>query len=134
MLRKLFLRLRRNEKGQDMVEFALVAPILLLLVMGIIDFGRVFNAYLVTTHGAREGARYAAVGYSDGEIVNRVLDTTGNLTIQVGVSGSRVQGQPMIVTVSTNVDLLTGIIANMFLQNPVPLSSMAEMRYEGPKI
>ncbi len=134
MFKGIILRLRRGERGQDMIEFALLAPILLLLIMGIVDFGRVFNSYLVTTHGAREGARYAAVGYSDGEIVNQVQATTGGLTVSVGVAGSRVQGQPMSVTVSTSVPLLTGMIANFFLQNPFPLTSTAEMRYEGPKI
>ena len=44
-----------------MVEFALVLPILLLLVMGIIQFGILFNNYVTLTDGVRAGARQAAV-------------------------------------------------------------------------
>jgi Flp pilus assembly protein TadG len=44
-----------------MVEFALVLPILLLLVMGIIQFGVLFNNYVTLTDGVRAGARQAAV-------------------------------------------------------------------------
>ena len=53
--------IRRNEKGQAMVEFAIVAPILLLLVFGIVQFGILFNNYLTLTDAVRTGARQAAV-------------------------------------------------------------------------
>lgn len=52
---------RRNEKGQAMVEFALVIPALLLVVFGIIQFGILFNNYLTLTDAVRVGARQAAV-------------------------------------------------------------------------
>jgi len=51
----------RNEKGQAFVEFAIVLPILLLLVFGIIQFGILFNNYLTLTDAVRAGARQAAV-------------------------------------------------------------------------
>jgi Flp pilus assembly protein TadG len=44
------------------VEFALLLPLLLLIVMGIIDFGRLLNAQVTLTQAAREGARLAALG------------------------------------------------------------------------
>lgn len=47
--------------GQALVEFALVAPILLLLILGVVEFGRAWNAYQVITDAAREGARTAVV-------------------------------------------------------------------------
>lgn len=50
--------------GQALVEFALVLPILLLLVLGVIDFARAWNAYQVITDAAREGARLAVVAKS----------------------------------------------------------------------
>lgn len=56
-------RLRRmwpDERGQSLVEMALVLPLLLLLLVGIIDFGRAFNNYIIITNAAREGARYAS--------------------------------------------------------------------------
>jgi Flp pilus assembly protein TadG len=52
----------RNNRGQAMLEFALVLPILLLLVFGIIDFGIIFFDNLVITQAAREGARVGVVG------------------------------------------------------------------------
>lgn len=50
-----------NERGQTMVEFALVAPILALLLFGVIQFGIAFNSYVTITDAARAGARKAAV-------------------------------------------------------------------------
>ena len=51
----------RDERGQAMVEFALVLPILMALLLGIIQFGIVFNNYITLTDAARAGARKAAV-------------------------------------------------------------------------
>jgi len=49
-----------DERGQSLVEMALVLPLLLLLVAGIIDFGRAYNNYIIITNAAREGARAAS--------------------------------------------------------------------------
>lgn len=49
-----------GKRGQSLVEFGLMLPILVLLVLGSIDFGRVFFAYVSVTNGARNGADYAA--------------------------------------------------------------------------
>jgi Flp pilus assembly protein TadG len=51
----------RNERGQTMAEFALVLPLLAILLFGVIQFGIVFNQYLTITDAVREGARKAAV-------------------------------------------------------------------------
>jgi hypothetical protein len=48
--------------GQSLVEFALMLPILLLLFFGIIEFARIFHAWLTVEHSAREAARYAVSG------------------------------------------------------------------------
>ena len=53
---------RRSQRGQSLVEFALVLPILLILVLGIVDFGMGLRAYVTLTNATREGARFAAVG------------------------------------------------------------------------
>ncbi|MGH3609522.1 MAG: TadE/TadG family type IV pilus assembly protein [Pseudonocardiaceae bacterium] len=52
----------RGEDGQAMVEFAIVLPLLLLLVTGIIQFGLLFNKYITLTGAVRSGARTLAVG------------------------------------------------------------------------
>ena len=53
------IRRRRatGERGAAMVELAIVLPVLLLLVFGIIEFGRLYNAQVTLTHAAREGIR-----------------------------------------------------------------------------
>jgi Flp pilus assembly protein TadG len=52
----------RNERGQTMTEFALVLPILAVLLFGVIQFGIVFNNYVTLTDAVRAGARKGAVG------------------------------------------------------------------------
>ncbi len=69
-------RLRRiwqNERGQSLVEMALVLPLLLLLVAGIIDFGRAYNNYIIITNAAREGARAASHFPDEPEYVETVV-------------------------------------------------------------
>src|SRR4029078_7365206 len=52
----------RQERAQSLVEFALIVPMLLILVFGIIDFGMGLRAYISVASATREGARYASVG------------------------------------------------------------------------
>lgn len=60
------LRGKSNERGASLVEFAVVAPLLFLLLFGVIEFARVVSAYTTVWTGAREGARYATTsGPSD---------------------------------------------------------------------
>lgn len=51
----------RSEDGQALVEFAIVVPLLLFLLLGIVDFARAWNVYEVLTDAGREGARTAVV-------------------------------------------------------------------------
>ncbi|MCC7178315.1 MAG: pilus assembly protein [Acidobacteria bacterium] len=65
MARVILRRFRRSELGAELIEMALVTPILLLLVMGIVDFGFLFQRYVVLTNAAVEGARVASMpGYT----------------------------------------------------------------------
>ena len=50
---------KRGERGQALVELAMIAPVLIILMLGAIDFGRVYFAYVSVTNGARTGADYA---------------------------------------------------------------------------
>jgi Flp pilus assembly protein TadG len=56
-----------RDRGAVAVEFALVLPLLLVIVFGVIDFGRAFNAQVTITQAAREGGRLAALGQPDVE-------------------------------------------------------------------
>jgi Flp pilus assembly protein TadG len=56
-----------DEHGAAMLELALVLPVLLLLLGGIIDFGFAFNTQISLTHAAREGVRVEAIGTGDAQ-------------------------------------------------------------------
>ena len=73
---------REGERGAELIEFALVLPILLLIIAGIVDFGFLFQRYEVVTNAAREGARVAVLpGYGTADIQSRVQQylTAGGL-------------------------------------------------------
>jgi hypothetical protein len=55
------MRPKRGEQGQATVEFAIVLPLVLLLVVGLIEFGKAFNYWLSLNHLANEGSRWVAV-------------------------------------------------------------------------
>jgi Flp pilus assembly protein TadG len=89
-------RLRRDTAGGAAVEFALVLPLLLLMVMGIIDFGRALNIHHVVTDASREAARRAVV--RDGlEGADKLAAVTAAINIRlasVGLGPVTVQGTP----------------------------------------
>ena len=64
----------RRQEGQALIEAALVIPLLLLIAVGIFEFGRAYQTWQILTNAAREGARMAVVPYNPGTaaIVNRV--------------------------------------------------------------
>ena len=59
-------RRAREERGQATVEFAIVVPLVLLLILGIIEFSKAFNYWINLNHLSNEGARWAAVNYIPG--------------------------------------------------------------------
>lgn len=66
-------RLHRHDEGAELVEFALVLPLMLLVLLAILDFGLLFQRYHVVTNAAREGARVAVLpGYADADVQTRV--------------------------------------------------------------
>lgn len=65
-------RSSRNDRGSQVVEFAILVPVLLSIVAGIITFGFVFNAQITVTEAAREGARLAAICGQDATCLGTV--------------------------------------------------------------
>ena len=97
-------RRANGERGGAAVEAAIVLPLLVLIVFGIIEFGRGYNANLTITHAAREGARVLALGGTEAEATQTVIDAAPELDgaqITVVTSGAPcVAGTPATVTVS----------------------------------
>ncbi|MCX7745535.1 MAG: pilus assembly protein [Clostridia bacterium] len=132
MLRK---RLLANKKGQSVVETALVLPIIILILVGIIDFGLMFNNYLVIANASREGARNAAVGSTDMEvfsIIANMTSTLNNAKMKITIYPSpslRKKGEEIKVTVEYDNDLITPIMSSI-IPNPLHLKSETVMRIE----
>ncbi|MCC6381994.1 MAG: pilus assembly protein [Dehalococcoidia bacterium] len=95
-------RLRESEKGQTLVEFALVLPFFLVLIFALVDFGRAYYTWQVVTNGAREGARAAAVQSDNATIDSKIyasfctsypsncgLDTSKLTITKTNVQGAR---------------------------------------------
>ena len=116
----------KNEKGAAAVEFALILPILVIIVFGIFQFGIAFNNWISLTHAAREGARLAAVGQYTAQKVRDSAPSVQIQTINVtGLSGKI--GESVTVQVVGNVlNLEIPLIGNW----PVQLTSTAVMRKE----
>lgn len=127
--------MRRGERGQATVELALVVPVLLLILFGIMEFGRIFSSYLIVTNAAREGARWAAVGADDTAIVEQVENAAAGLDLSrltvtiTPAAGGRVSGVQATVTVDYAVDLVTPVLSGI-APNPFPLTAQATMRVE----
>ncbi len=112
-------------QGQSLVELALVLPVVLFLILGIMDFGRVFNAYIVITNASREGALFGTFHPPDTTeaaeaIKDRVMrEATGSgitldrTRIQVFSSGTAA-GAPVTVTVAYPFSAVTPEVSALF--------------------
>jgi len=124
----------RDSRGQAVLELALVLPLLLLLLFGIIESGRLANAYLVVTHAARHGARHGAVGATDGEIGEHVRAAATPLATEkisvVVTPPLRRAGQDLTVTVHYPLRLYIPFANLVFGGSTIVVSSSLTMRVE----
>jgi Flp pilus assembly protein TadG len=95
-VRRCVRRLRHHTAGGAAVEFALVLPVLLLMVVGIVDFGRALNIHHVVTDASREAARRAVVrdGLEGAEKLAAVTAAINLRLASVGLEPVTVQGTP----------------------------------------
>lgn len=106
---------RDREKGASAVEFAIVAPLLVLLVFGIIEAGWFFAQQVEVRHGAREGARTAAVSDPATSALirqtacDRMAMSNGTASVTLTANGSDI-GDTGTITVVSNYAPLTGFI------------------------
>lgn len=84
---------RESATGQSLAEFALVLPLMLVLLFALVDFGRAFHAWLLVTNAAREGARAGATQQDDAQIRTRVNDSIDGLdSARLNIALTNVQG------------------------------------------
>lgn len=128
-----------RQSGAAAVELALVLPILLVLVFGIIDFGRAYNAKISLTQAAREGARVRALGGDAAATTSRVQLAAGFLpAASVSVApGPACPPNPSptdVVTVTASITFTyatpVGALAG-FAAGPITLTGRAVMRCLG---
>ena len=136
----------KDDRGAELIELALVLPILLFIIAGIVDFGFLFQRYEVVTNAAREGARVAVLpGYdSDSNVTARVQQylTSSGLsntpTVTRTPNSQTLPGGLVVQTVQVRVDYpssfsFIGPIAGMVGGsgwNTITLRATSTMRYE----
>jgi Flp pilus assembly protein TadG len=110
-----------TERGATLVEFALVLPLLLTLLLGIVEMGWTFARNVDVGQAAREGVRLAVVNFPQFDIPTGA-DTTSLLhtaicdevnlssVVEVSIQGSGDPGDPVEVTVTAEIDSLTGFL------------------------
>ena len=117
----------RDERGQTMVEFALVVPILCVILFGIFQFGALYNDYVTLTDATRVGARKAAVSRLEsdpvGAVVAKVESSAPGLDpakLDVSVSATAWEhGEDVTVAASYpyEIDLLGFVVASGDLES-----------------
>jgi len=105
---------RRNERGAAAVEFALILIPLLMILLGTIEFGFIFNQQLTVTNAAREGARVLAITRDEGDAVDAAaaaasaLDGTLSVSVVETCLVNAVDGDAK-VSVSYPITTITGL-------------------------
>jgi len=138
MKRRAWMKQARD-RGAAAIEFALLFPLLMLIVFGIIDFGRALNAQITLTQAAREGARLDALG--EPNVVSQTqAAATGLSPVSVSVTACPPGAAPTVnavVDVTYTFEFVTpiGVIAGLVggsggLGSPVTLTATGVMPCE----
>jgi Flp pilus assembly protein TadG len=106
---------RTSERGAVAVEFAILAPVLIMILMGIMEFGRAYNAQVSLTNAAREGVRVMAI--SNNQASARIAARNAAVSLTPALVDSNITfstascttGAQMTVTVSYTLSTLTGV-------------------------
>lgn len=127
----------KREAGVALIEAAFVLPILLVLAIGMLDFGRAFQTKSLLDQAAREGARVAVITDPDPDIVtnrvNQILAPAGVTATGVTVEGPTVGTRLDTITVTATFTFMTpGIFALVGgnYGNTISMSSQCVMRHE----
>lgn len=131
-------RLRKSRRGAAAVEFAIVLPVFVLLVFGMIEYGRMVMVQQVITNASREGARRAVL---DGSTVSQVQDVVDEYLTNAAINAANPAavspnplanadaGDPVTVTVSVPFASVSWLPSPMYLGGKI-LSASTTMRRE----
>ncbi len=136
-------RARRRQRGQAMVEFALLLPLFLVVLFLAVDFGVGLSRWAVVTNSTREGARLGVTGVAPGEVASRTafaaqgLVAAGDVTVNyVDVSGNGTigdKGDSIVVSADYEYGLITPLKAILSLGfDSLTFGSCTVMRMELP--
>ena len=106
---------KTSERGAVAVEFALLAPVLVMLLLGIMEFGRAYNAQVTISSAAREGVRVMAIGNSP--TAARTAAKNAAISLQPALSDTNITispstcttGAQMTFKITINLSTMTGI-------------------------
>ena len=123
---------RNSEKGASLVEFAIVLPILLTLVFGIMEAGWMFSQQVEVRNAAREGARLAVVDFGTATEIrdatcSRAVLSADRASVYLVHNNAGTDDESAIVTVAQDFAPLTGFLPYI---NDITIRSTAEMRVE----
>ena len=108
-----------KRRGMATVEFALVVPVLLALLMGIIEFGLLVRNNLTLANAAREGARSGSLGAKKSQVETRVTSAAAPLDLTAAKGGSIIIEQSL-----NNGTTYTGVAADLVDANAAPQNAL----------
>ncbi len=127
----------RSCHGQTLVEFGLVLPMVLLLLLGVVDFGRGVSAYVSLAHAAREAARSGIYPTAtDADIRNTVrsqglmLGSLGDGSISISPEYPRNSGDNLQVVITYDFSAATPLLSSLWGGTPLRMTGAASMRVE----
>ncbi|MBC7226283.1 MAG: pilus assembly protein [Thermoflexales bacterium] len=123
---------QRYQKGQSLVEFALLLPLLIMILSGLLDLGRAYYVVVTLEDMAAEGAAYAALHpYDASGIWNRAAQASGGMItvspddVDVEYPPVMYVGAPITVTVRYSFRCITPFVGDFFPDGVIPLRGTA---------
>ena len=110
---------RAQQRGQTIVEFALIAPIVFLLLFVIVDFGIAMDRRIVLQHAVREGARYGAVTDNQALICKRTYCQAQEIAKDIEISYEDIDGNGTKTDAGDAVDVKINFTYDPVLIRPI---------------
>ncbi|QDG67832.1 pilus assembly protein [Pseudarthrobacter sp. NIBRBAC000502772] len=107
--------MQNNERGAAAVEFAILLPLLLMLVLGTIEFGRAYNAQITLTNAARDGVRVMAIANNPADAKTAAKNAAASVSTAIPTSDVTLStdvcstGTQVTLTIKYTLSTITGI-------------------------